>query len=52
MLYAFNNKNAKNRKKRQYFEMFGNRAIWVGRLEGRHISMPIGCHGSERGTAL
>jgi arylsulfatase len=29
MLYAFNNKNAKNRKKRQYFEMFGNRAIWV-----------------------
>ncbi len=29
MLYAFNNKKAKNRKKRQYFEMFGNRAIWV-----------------------
>jgi len=29
MLYAFNNKNAENRKKRQYFEMFGNRAIWV-----------------------
>ncbi len=29
MLYAFNNKNAENRKKRQYYEMFGNRAIWV-----------------------
>ncbi len=29
MLYAFNNKNAENRKKRQYFEMYGNRAIWV-----------------------
>ncbi len=29
MLYAFNNKNAENQKKRQYFEMFGNRAIWV-----------------------
>ncbi|TDI71128.1 MAG: arylsulfatase [Bacteroidetes bacterium] len=29
MLYAFNNKNAENRKERQYFEMFGNRAIWV-----------------------
>jgi len=29
MQYAFNNKNAENRKKRQYFEMFGNRAIWV-----------------------
>ncbi len=29
MLYAFNNKNAKNRKHRQYFEMFGNRAIWA-----------------------
>jgi len=29
MQYAFNDKNAKNRKQRQYYEMFGNRAIWV-----------------------
>jgi len=29
MLYAFDNPNAPNRKKRQYYEMFGNRAIWV-----------------------
>jgi arylsulfatase len=30
MLYAFNNANAPTVKKRQYYEMFGNRAIWVG----------------------
>jgi len=29
MMYAFNNGDAPNQKKRQYFEMFGNRAIWV-----------------------
>jgi arylsulfatase len=29
MRYAFDNPNAPNRKKRQYYEMFGNRAIWV-----------------------
>ena len=29
MLYSFNDANAPNRKKRQYYEMFGNRAIWV-----------------------
>ncbi len=29
MLYSFNDGNAPNRKKRQYYEMFGNRAIWV-----------------------
>jgi arylsulfatase A-like enzyme len=29
MLYAFNNAQAANQKKRQYYEMFGNRAIWV-----------------------
>ncbi len=29
MLYAFNNAKAANQKKRQYYEMFGNRAIWV-----------------------
>ena len=29
MLYAFNNAEAPNQKKRQYYEMFGNRAIWV-----------------------
>jgi arylsulfatase A-like enzyme len=29
MLYAFDNPKAPNRKKRQYYEMFGNRAIWV-----------------------
>ncbi len=29
MLYAFNDAEAANRKKRQYYEMFGNRAIWV-----------------------
>ena len=28
MLYSFNDKNAPNRKQRQYYEMFGNRAIW------------------------
>ena len=28
MLYAFNDKDAPNAKKVQYFEMFGNRAIW------------------------
>jgi arylsulfatase A-like enzyme len=29
MMYSFNDANAPNRKKRQYYEMFGNRAIWV-----------------------
>jgi len=29
MRYAFNNPKAPNAKKRQYYEMFGNRAIWV-----------------------
>jgi arylsulfatase len=29
MLYSFNDANAPNRKERQYYEMFGNRAIWV-----------------------
>jgi arylsulfatase len=29
MAYAFDNANAPNRKQRQYYEMFGNRAIWV-----------------------
>ena len=29
MVYSFNDANAPNRKKRQYYEMFGNRAIWV-----------------------
>jgi arylsulfatase len=29
MRYSFDNPYAPNRKKRQYYEMFGNRAIWV-----------------------
>jgi arylsulfatase len=29
MRYAFDDPGAANRKKRQYYEMFGNRAIWV-----------------------
>ncbi|MBW2681725.1 MAG: sulfatase-like hydrolase/transferase [Deltaproteobacteria bacterium] len=29
MMYAFDDATAPNQKKRQYFEMFGNRAIWV-----------------------
>ena len=29
MLYSFNNPKAPNVKNRQYYEMFGNRAIWV-----------------------
>lgn len=29
MKYAFNDAKAPNRKERQYYEMFGNRAIWV-----------------------
>ena len=29
MIYAFNDADAPNRKERQYYEMFGNRAIWV-----------------------
>jgi len=29
MQYAFNDADAPNRKERQYFEMFGNRAIWA-----------------------
>lgn len=28
MMYSFDNANAPNIKKRQYYEMFGNRAIW------------------------
>jgi len=28
MLYAFNDADAPNRKERQYYEMFGNRAMW------------------------
>lgn len=29
MIYAFDNPKAPNKKKRQYYEMFGNRAIWA-----------------------
>jgi arylsulfatase len=29
MVYAFDDPDAPNRKERQYYEMFGNRAIWV-----------------------
>ncbi|MHC4218050.1 MAG: arylsulfatase, partial [Planctomycetota bacterium] len=29
MLYSFDDADAPNRKKRQYYEMFGNRAIWA-----------------------
>jgi arylsulfatase len=29
MAYSFDNPNTPNRKKKQYYEMFGNRAIWV-----------------------
>jgi arylsulfatase len=29
MMYSFDDADAQNRKKRQYYEMFGNRAIWV-----------------------
>jgi arylsulfatase len=29
MMYSFDNANAPNAKQRQYYEMFGNRAIWV-----------------------
>ena len=29
MMYAFDDATAPNRKERQYYEMFGNRAIWV-----------------------
>ncbi len=29
MMYAFDAPDAPNRKERQYYEMFGNRAIWV-----------------------
>lgn len=29
MMYAFDAASAPNKKQRQYFEMFGNRAIWV-----------------------
>ena len=29
MLYSFDDASAPNRKQRQYFEMFGNRAIWA-----------------------
>ena len=29
MMYAFDDADAPNRKQRQYYEMFGNRAIWV-----------------------
>jgi arylsulfatase len=29
MVYSFDDAKAPNRKKRQYYEMFGNRAIWV-----------------------
>jgi len=30
MLYSFNDADAANKKERQYYEMFGNRAIWSG----------------------
>ena len=29
LMYSFNNPDAPNVKERQYYEMFGNRAIWV-----------------------
>ena len=29
MMYSFDDPDAPNRKQRQYYEMFGNRAIWV-----------------------
>lgn len=30
MAYSFDQKDAPNQKEKQYYEMFGNRAIWVG----------------------
>ena len=51
MAYSFDDADAPNRKKRQYYEMFGNRAIWVGRLEGGHAPREANALGRQRGTA-
>ncbi len=47
MLYSFNDADAPNVKKRQYYEMFGNRAIWVDgwkavTLHGRRMPWVVG----------
>ena len=47
MKYSFNDANAPNAKKRQYYEMFGNRAIWVDgwkavTLHGKRMPWIIG----------
>ena len=47
MMYSFNDRKAPNVKKRQYYEMFGNRAIWVDgwkavSLHGRRMPWVIG----------
>ena len=48
MMYAFDDADAPNRKQRQYYEMFGNRAIWVRRLEGRHAARQAHALGCQR----
>jgi len=47
MKYSFNDADAPNAKKRQYYEMFGNRAIWVDgwkavTLHGKRMPWIIG----------
>ncbi len=47
MKYSFNDADAPNAKKRQYYEMFGNRAIWVDgwkavTLHGQRMPWVIG----------
>ncbi len=47
MAYSFDNANAPNVKSRQYYEMFGNRAIWVDgwkavTLHGKRMPWVIG----------
>jgi arylsulfatase len=47
LVYSFDNANAPNVKHRQYYEMFGNRAIWVDgwkavTLHGRRMPWVVG----------
>jgi arylsulfatase len=47
MMYSFNEADAPNVKKRQYYEMFGNRAIWVDgwkavTLHGKRMPWVVG----------
>ena len=53
MIYSFRRRQAApNRKERQYYEMFGNRAIWVRWLESRDAARQAHALGRQCRAAI